>query len=227
MESQHGKWTLSDSDDDDNNVVPPTPPPKAAQKPTKNTTPDLEPKTSPVNILPKPKSEPRKENIVKLETEEPSVPAMGSEARQAARLHQSNPVKYDSRPSPALKRKKETDEGGWDLSSTDGDDDDDGGAPENKPQPKASTSSPPRKKPLRTRPPSPHGDRYYKEEPSDFFEASLNTTNDMYRFYFNKVTGIDRKYNTGALHIKGKHMNVRCHFCSCAWFRVIFLSSFL
>ncbi|GAA6072925.1 tyrosyl-DNA phosphodiesterase 1 [Tachysurus ichikawai] len=207
MESQHGKWTLSDSEDDDDNVIPPTPP-KNIQEPLKNIKPDSEPKASPVSTVLKPKSEPRKKNNVKLETEKTSVPAMGSEARQASRLHQSNPVKYDSSPSAALKRKRETDEGGWNLSSSDDDDNRaSSSAPKNKPQPKPPGSSPPRKKPERkkperSRPPSPHGENYYKEEPSDFFEANLNTTNDTYRFYLNKVTGIEKKYNTGALHIK-------------------------
>ncbi|KAK3538097.1 hypothetical protein QTP70_029793 [Hemibagrus guttatus] len=196
MESHHGKWTLSDSDDDDN-VIPPTPP-KNIQEPIKNIKP-VQPKASLVSTALKPKN---KTNM-KLETEKPSVPAMGSEARQASRLHQSNPVKYDSSPSAALKRKRETDDGGWNLSSSD--DDDNGApssAPKNKPQPKPPSSSPPRKKPERSRPPSPHGENYYKEEPSDFFEASLNSMNDTYRFYLNKVTGLEKKYNTGALHIK-------------------------
>lgn len=187
MTSQHGKWTLSDSDDDGDNVVPPTPP-KDTKKLLKSIKPDLEPKASQVNT--QPKSEPRTENKVKLQIEKNSIPPLGSEA---------------------LKRKRETDEGGWNLSSSD-DDDDDGApssAPKNKPQPKAQNSSPPRKKAEWSRPPSPHGDNYYKEEPSDFFEASLNTMNDMYRFYLNKVTGIEKKYNTGALHIKGEHMIIR------------------
>lgn len=212
MESQHGKWTLSDSDDDDgNNAVPPTPP-KDIKKPLKSVRPDV--KASPVSTPLKPKSEPRKENNVKPETARASVPALGTEARQAAHLHQSNPVNYDSSPSPALKRKREADEGGWNLSSSD--DDNEGAplsAPKNKPKPKASSSSPPRKRPERSRPPSPHGDDYYKEEPSDFFEASLNTMNDTYRLYLNKVTGIEKKYNTGALHIKGKPTNTGYHFC--------------
>lgn len=217
MESQHGKWTLSDSEDDDDNVIPPTPP-KNIQEPLKNIKPDSEPKASPVSTVLKPKSEPRKKNNVKLETEKTSVPAMGSEARQASRLHQSNPVKYDSSPSAALKRKRETDEGGWNLSSSDDDDNRaSSSAPKNKPQPKPPGSSPPRKKPERkkperSRPPSPHGENYYKEEPSDFFEANLNTTNDTYRFYLNKVTGIEKKYNTGALHIKGEYINTTYHF---------------
>lgn len=220
MESQHGKWTLSDSDDDDeNNIVPPTPP-KDVKKPLKNIKPNAEPKASPVNTLLKPKTEPRKENSVKLKTEKPTIPAMDSEVRQAAHLHQSNPVKYVISPSSALKRKRETDEGGWNLSSSDDEDKDDG-APsstsKSKPKPKPQSSSPVRKKPEQSRPPSPHGRNYYKEEPSDFFEASLNNMNDMYRFYLNKVMGIEKKYNTGALHIKGKSINI--------WYR--YLVSFL
>ncbi|KAF5889698.1 tyrosyl-DNA phosphodiesterase 1, partial [Clarias magur] len=193
MASQHGKWTLSDSDDnDDNNVIPPTPP-KDIKKPLHHIKPNPEPKVSPVNTLLKPKSVPKKENAKKLLTEKPSISAMG---------HHSNPVRKDSSSSPALKRKRETDEGGWNLSSSDDDDRAPSSVLKIKPKPKLQTSSPPRKKPERSRPPSPHGENYYKEEPSDFFEASLNTMNDMYRFYLNKVTGIEKKYNTGALHIK-------------------------
>uniref|UniRef100_A0A8B9LLC2 Tyrosyl-DNA phosphodiesterase 1 n=1 Tax=Astyanax mexicanus TaxID=7994 RepID=A0A8B9LLC2_ASTMX len=147
QESQHGKWTLSDSDDDDN--------------------------------IPEPKSQ----------------------ARQAAHLSQNNPVKYENSSSPALKRKRETDEGGWNLSSSDDDDAAPSSAPKTKPK-QPSSRSPPRKKTEEKRPPSPHGANYYKEEPSDFFEANLSAMNDTYRFYLNKVSGIEKKFNTGALHIK-------------------------
>uniref|UniRef100_A0A8B9LL12 Tyrosyl-DNA phosphodiesterase 1 n=1 Tax=Astyanax mexicanus TaxID=7994 RepID=A0A8B9LL12_ASTMX len=172
QESQHGKWTLSDSDDDDN--IP-------------------EPKSQ-VNVKPKPP--------VKTEKIPPtsSLP-MGSEARQAAHLSQNNPVKYENSSSPALKRKRETDEGGWNLSSSDDDDAAPSSAPKTKPK-QPSSRSPPRKKTEEKRPPSPHGANYYKEEPSDFFEANLSAMNDTYRFYLNKVSGIEKKFNTGALHIK-------------------------
>uniref|UniRef100_A0AAR2L1U5 Tyrosyl-DNA phosphodiesterase 1 n=1 Tax=Pygocentrus nattereri TaxID=42514 RepID=A0AAR2L1U5_PYGNA len=160
QESQHGKWTLSDSDED--NIIPPTPPKKP------NVKPDPEP-----------------------------APQMGSEARQAAHLNQSNPVKYENSSSPAVKRKRETDEGGWNLSSSDDE------APSSAPKvkPRQSRSSP-QKKIENKRPPSPHGPAYYKEEPSGFFEDNLSAMSDTYRFYLNKVTGIEKKYNTGALHIK-------------------------
>ncbi|KAL6477412.1 hypothetical protein MHYP_G00132470 [Metynnis hypsauchen] len=185
-ESQHGKWTLSDSDED--NVVPPTPPKKP------NVKPDPERRANAVNTVTKPKS--KSEPSIK--SEEISAPPMGSEARQAARLNQSNPVKYENSSSPAVKRKRETDEGGWNLSSSDDE------APSSAPKvkPRQSRSSPPKKKIEDKRPPSPHGPAYYKEEPSDFFEANLSATSDTYRFYLNKVTGIEKKYNTGALHIK-------------------------
>uniref|UniRef100_A0AAR2LYM8 Tyrosyl-DNA phosphodiesterase 1 n=1 Tax=Pygocentrus nattereri TaxID=42514 RepID=A0AAR2LYM8_PYGNA len=158
QESQHGKWTLSDSDED--NIIPPTPP----KKPN---------------------------------SEEKAAPQMGSEARQAAHLNQSNPVKYENSSSPAVKRKRETDEGGWNLSSSDDE------APSSAPKvkPRQSRSSP-QKKIENKRPPSPHGPAYYKEEPSGFFEDNLSAMSDTYRFYLNKVTGIEKKYNTGALHIK-------------------------
>ncbi|KAL7872871.1 hypothetical protein AOLI_G00119420 [Acnodon oligacanthus] len=187
QESQHGKWTLSDSDED--NVIPPTPPKKP------NVKPDPERRANAVNTVtkPKPKSEPS------IKSEEISAPPMGSEARQAAHLNQSNPVKYKNSSSPAAKRKRETDEGGWNLSSSD--DDAPSSAPKVKPR-QSRPGPPPKKKIEDKRPPSPHGPAYYKEEPSDFFEANLSAVSDTYRFYLNKVTGIEKKYNTGALHIK-------------------------
>ncbi|XP_066531723.1 tyrosyl-DNA phosphodiesterase 1 isoform X1 [Hoplias malabaricus] len=198
QESQYGKWTLSDSDDD---VVPPTPP-KDLKKP--NTKLDPERKTNVVHTAPKPKpkSEPSPEHKQTSEptfkTEKISAPALGSEARQAAHFNRINPVKHENSSSPAVKRKRESEEGGWDLSSSD----DEATSSTSKTNPKKPVKSPPRKKVEDKRPPSPHGASYYKEEPSDFFEANLSTMNHTYRFYLNKVTGIEKKYNTGALHIK-------------------------
>ncbi len=121
---------------------------------------------------------------------------MGSEARNAAHVNQTIPVKYESNPSPSVKRKRETEEAGWNLSSSD----DETPSPAPKKEPKNIS---PKKKTEDKRPPSPHGTNYYKEEPADFFETNLLSMNDMYRFYLNKVTGIPKKFNTGALHIKG------------------------
>ncbi|XP_076834000.1 tyrosyl-DNA phosphodiesterase 1 isoform X1 [Brachyhypopomus gauderio] len=195
--SQHGKWTLSDSDDD--NVVPPTPP-KDLNKP--NVKPECSANSFNTVLNPTPKSEPSRENSAKfqpsLKPENVSASPMGSEARQAAHLNQADPVKYDQRPTPAVKRKRERDESPWNLSSSD--DEAPSSAPDAKP--KQSRSGPPKKKIRDARPPSPHGAAYYKEEPSDFFEADLSAMSNTYRFYLNKVSGIEQKYNTGALHIK-------------------------
>uniref|UniRef100_A0A672Q5R3 Tyrosyl-DNA phosphodiesterase 1 n=1 Tax=Sinocyclocheilus grahami TaxID=75366 RepID=A0A672Q5R3_SINGR len=167
QDSQHGKWTISDSEDEDN-IIPPT------------TT--LSPKRNEDN------------HSVK----EPSAPSMGSEARKVAHVNQTIPVKYESNPSPSVKRKRETEEAGWNLSSSD----DETPPPAPKKEPKKSDVNPKKKKTEDKRPPSPHGTSYYKEEPADFFETNLLSMNDMYRFYLNKVTGIPKKFNTGALHIK-------------------------
>uniref|UniRef100_A0A671L9N3 Tyrosyl-DNA phosphodiesterase 1 n=1 Tax=Sinocyclocheilus anshuiensis TaxID=1608454 RepID=A0A671L9N3_9TELE len=175
QDSQHGKWTISDSEDEDN--IPPTP-----QKDSNKPKPKLSPKRNEDN------------HSVK----EPSAPAMGSEARKAAHVNQTIPVKYESNPSPSVKRKRETEEAGWNLSSSD----DETPAPAPKKEPKKSDVNPKKKKTEDKRPPSPHGTSYYKEEPADFFETNLLSMNDMYRFYLNKVTGIPKKFNTGALHIK-------------------------
>lgn len=199
QDSQHGKWTISDSEDEDN-IIPPTPQ-KGLNKPS--ITPDLEIKPDKVITFFKqePKLSPKRNE--KAENSHPvkelSAPSMGSEARKAAHVNQTVPVKYESNSSPAVKRKRETEEGGWNLSSSD----DEAPPPVMKNEPKKPNLSPKRKKIEVKRPLSPHGTSYYKEEPTDFFETNLFSMNDMYRFYLNKVTGIPKKFNTGALHIKG------------------------
>lgn len=195
LESQHGKWTISDSEDEDN-IIPPTPQ-KDSNKPSIK--PDLERKPDTITTFFKqePKLSPKR-NEDTHSVKEPSAPSMGSEARKAAHVNQTIPVKYESSPSPSVKRKRETEEAGWNLSSSD----DETPSPAPKKEPK--NISPKKKKTTEDkRPPSPHGTNYYKEEPADFFETNLLSMNDMYRFYLNKVTGIPKKFNTGALHIKG------------------------
>lgn len=199
QDSQHGKWSISDSEDEDN-IIPPTPQ-KGLNKPTIK--PDLEIKPDKVITFFKqeptlsPKCNEKAENSHPVK--EPSAPSMGSEARKAAHVNQTVPLKYESNSSPAVKRKREPEEGGWNLSSSD----DEAPPPVMKNEPKKPNLSPKRKKTEVKRPPSPHGSSYYKEEPTDFFETNLLSMNDMYRFYLNKVTGIPKKFNTGALHIKG------------------------
>uniref|UniRef100_A0A7N8WSS7 Tyrosyl-DNA phosphodiesterase 1 n=1 Tax=Mastacembelus armatus TaxID=205130 RepID=A0A7N8WSS7_9TELE len=178
--SQHGKWTISSSDDDDEDLPPSGTKTNKPHRPAKTTggqgsASPFSLKLEPVSATVEVKPEPDKTRVSSLVTV--------SEARQAAAVSQLNPVKYQSSPSLAGKRKKEvSDSSGWALSDTD---DDDG---EVKVEIK--------------RPPSPHGRLYYIDEPEDFFESSIPCLNDTYRFYLNKVTGLDRKYNSGALHIK-------------------------
>uniref|UniRef100_UPI003AAEAB51 tyrosyl-DNA phosphodiesterase 1 n=1 Tax=Centroberyx gerrardi TaxID=166262 RepID=UPI003AAEAB51 len=194
QDSQHGKWCISSSDDDDEDLPPSQPRPPADSNhssPQADSPPSS--KLEPVAVVkPEPVNAP------------PSSLAIGSEARQAAQASQLNPVKYESSPSLAGKRKKEaTDDAGWALSDSDGDDDGGEKGKSVKDLPRKPSPSPKAKKPkVEERPPSPHGRLYYIDEPQDFFEASVPCLNDTYRFYLNKVTGLDREYNTGALHIR-------------------------
>ncbi len=196
QDSQHGKWTISSSDDDDEGLPPSG---TTASKPRRPAVSNhssrvsaslpslkLEPVTASVEVKPEPANTPVSSLVI------------GSEARQSAATNQLNPVKYETSPSLAGKRKKEVSDGsGWALSDSDDDDGDVKG--------KRAPPSPKTKKPKveKERPPSPHGRFYYIDEPEDFFESSIPCLNDTYRFYLNKVTGLDRKYNSGALHIRG------------------------
>ncbi|XP_077376303.1 tyrosyl-DNA phosphodiesterase 1 isoform X2 [Festucalex cinctus] len=188
--SQHGKWSVSSSDDDDE-----LPPSVKSSKPLQTTVSDHGSLSSPT---PKVDSTP-----LEVKPEPSPVPALvvGSEARQQAAKNQLYPVKYEPSPSLAGKRKLDAADGsGWALS--DSDDDDDDAKKKSKPPPARKAPSPKRKKVADERPPSPHGRVYYIDEPDDFFESSVPCQDDMFRFYLNKVTGLDRKYNSGALHIR-------------------------
>ncbi|XP_077569697.1 tyrosyl-DNA phosphodiesterase 1 [Stigmatopora nigra] len=189
QDSQHGKWCVSSSEEDDNDELPPSKtPPKPPQTPPSNHN-----SPSPV-IDPSPPE-------VKLEPSPPPALVIGSEARQQAAKNQINPVKYESSPSLAGKRKTDSVDGaGWALS--DSDDDDDLKKTTQAAPPAKKAPSPKRRKVVNERPPSPHGRVYYIDEPDDFFESTLPCQDDMFRFYLNKVTGLDKKYNNGALHIK-------------------------
>lgn len=193
QDSQHGKWTISSSDDDDGDLPPSGTTTSKPQRPVvSKPSPKLEPATASLEVKPEPANTPV------------SAPIMGSEARQSAAKNQLNPVKYESSPSVAGKRKKDVSDGlGWALS--DSDDETDGKRKCVSNLPKNSTPSPKVKKVKaeNERPPSPHGRLYYIDEPEDFYESSDPCLNDIYRFYLNKVTGLDKKYNSGALHIRG------------------------
>ncbi|KAK9543051.1 hypothetical protein VZT92_000863 [Zoarces viviparus] len=199
QDSQHGRWTISSSDDDDEAIPLSGTTTSGPHRPALSShgshpsasppSPKVEPVTAAVEVKPEPANAPASSLVV------------GSEARQSAATNQLNPVKCETSPSLAGKRKKEASDGsGWALS----DSDDDDGDVKGKGLVKRGPPSPKTKKPKEEteRPPSPHGRLYYIDEPEDFFESSVPCLNDTYRFYLNKVTGLDRKYNSGALHIR-------------------------
>uniref|UniRef100_A0A671SVR9 Tyrosyl-DNA phosphodiesterase 1 n=1 Tax=Sinocyclocheilus anshuiensis TaxID=1608454 RepID=A0A671SVR9_9TELE len=103
QDSQHGKWTISDSEDEDN-IIPPTPQ-KDSNKPSIN--PDLERKPDKITtfFMLEPKLSP-KSNEDTHSVNQPSAPPMGSEARTATHVNQTNPVKYESNPSPREREKQ-------------------------------------------------------------------------------------------------------------------------
>ncbi|XP_077941017.1 tyrosyl-DNA phosphodiesterase 1 isoform X1 [Gasterosteus aculeatus] len=194
-DSKHGKWTVSSSDDEDDDEAIPlsgtttSGPPRPASPPG----PKLEPVTASVEVKPEPSVPPAASSL-----------AVGSEARQSPLTNQLNPVKFETSPSLAGKRKKEPSDGSdWALSDSDDDGGDDDGDVKRKSLGKKAPPSPKkRKQKVETeRPPSPYG-RVYIDEPEDFFESSVPCLDDTYRFYLNKVTGLDKKYNSGALHIR-------------------------
>ncbi|XP_035992125.1 tyrosyl-DNA phosphodiesterase 1 [Fundulus heteroclitus] len=195
--SLHGKWTVSSSDEDEDLPLSGTATPKSHRPAESNRSSRRSPSPVPVPAPPEVKAERPRTPVSPL--------TVGSEARQSAARNQINPVKFEPSASLAGKRKKEASDGSsWALSDSDEDDVD---VKRNR------QSSPPKREPPNgetkkkqkvesERPPSPHGRLYYIDEPDDFFESSLPRLNDTYRFYLNKVTGLDRKYNSGALHIR-------------------------
>ncbi|XP_061819662.1 tyrosyl-DNA phosphodiesterase 1 [Nerophis lumbriciformis] len=188
QDSQHGRWAVSSSDEDNDELplsgTTPRPPQAAPSSHSPPSASKTESVAAPAPVKPEPSLSP-----------EPSL-VMGSQARQQAARNQSES-------SAAGKRKVAASDGsGWALSDSDEDNDDDDDDDEAKSVKKPPSSK--RKKAMveTERPPSPHGRVYYIDEPDDFFEASVPRLDDTYRFYLNKVTGLDRKYNSGALHIR-------------------------
>ncbi|KAG9336657.1 hypothetical protein JZ751_003004 [Albula glossodonta] len=196
QESQHGKWTMSSSDEDEDSSPALS---KTSSQPDKHKKTDEGSKKIHPLCSKSQKSDPLPSTHIKIEQSPmmTSSNAIGSESSQAAYSDQRNPVKFETKvPSPAVKRKKESEESGWALSSSDDDE-----RPHSGSQPNKQSPSPKRKKVEVKRPESPHGVSYFKEEPDEFFETSL-PVDSVFRFYLTKVTGIEKKYNTGALHIK-------------------------
>ncbi|XP_063080161.1 tyrosyl-DNA phosphodiesterase 1 [Engraulis encrasicolus] len=239
QQSAHGRWTLSDSDDDD---TPPPPRPAPAvhsyniniERASEVPDPDTKKTHSFFQQSARPTTDGRSTTppppppVVKREEEKKKPAAglaMGSEARHAANANQQQPVKYETKAnnparSPAVKRKRESEEqAGWALSDSDDDNDDPIPSSQRQVQPKQEDCSPVRRQPpspkrkqpspkrvkkevADARPPSPHGRTYYIDEPPDFFDASINEETETYRFFLNKVVGLEKKYNTGAMHIR-------------------------
>lgn len=173
--SHHGKWTVSSSDDDDDD--------DDGAVPLSGTT-ALKPPQPATSASSSPPSAPSPRQGLKAEAAAPPV-----STRQVD-------------PPSAGKRKKEAWDGaGWALS----DSDDEGEEAEKATSPKEAAKPKAKKAKVESeRPPSPHGRVYYIDEPEDFFESGVPCLNDTYRFYLNKVTGVDRKFNRGALHIRGE-----------------------
>ncbi|XP_027871873.1 tyrosyl-DNA phosphodiesterase 1 isoform X1 [Xiphophorus couchianus] len=199
QDSLHGKWTVSSSDDDDEvlpssgTATPKSRRPAESSHVVSSGSPSPVPEPAPPEVKAEPDSAPV------------SALAVGSEARQLAARNQRNPVKFQTSPSLSWKRKKEPSDGsGWALSDSDDEDDAEGKRNSRSKLPNRAAPNGEAKKPKKESecPPSPHGRLYYTDEPDDFFEASFPCLNDIYRFYLNKVTGLDRKFNSGALHIR-------------------------
>uniref|UniRef100_A0A672H8D2 Tyrosyl-DNA phosphodiesterase 1 n=1 Tax=Salarias fasciatus TaxID=181472 RepID=A0A672H8D2_SALFA len=123
---------------------------------------------------------------------------------------ESQQARNETRGRPGGKRRKDAeDSAGWTLSDSE---DDDGGVKSVRNPPNTAPAGPKAKtaKAEKERPPSPHGRLYYLDEPQDFFESRLPSLNHTYRFYLNKVTGLERRYNRGALHIRADQLIISC-----------------
>ncbi|XP_006632336.1 tyrosyl-DNA phosphodiesterase 1 [Lepisosteus oculatus] len=181
QESQHGKWTLSSSDEEDSALV---------QSRTQYFSSD--------NIR-------QTDQLLEAKDELDLFPSSpGSEAGQASSPWE--PVKTESPGASgemylALKRKTEPEDSGWALSSSDEGSDSE---PESQKQTKTCLPSPKRVKldkessvpervPLASREPE-------VDETLDTWDVLQGS--EPFCFYLTKVTGIERKYNVGALNIK-------------------------
>uniref|UniRef100_H3D2X3 Tyrosyl-DNA phosphodiesterase 1 n=2 Tax=Tetraodon nigroviridis TaxID=99883 RepID=H3D2X3_TETNG len=178
QDSYHGKWTVSSSDDEDGEALPLS----------GTTTVEADQLGAPASSSPQSAPSPRLGLKAEPEAETPGRP---------------DPVKEDKRPPLAGKRKNEVSDGsGWALSDSDEEEDKAGKTRRPGPEEEPASRKAKKVKVESERPPSPHGRTYYMDEPEDFFESSVPCLNDRYRFYLNKVTGVERKYNRGALHIR-------------------------
>ncbi|XP_066550263.1 tyrosyl-DNA phosphodiesterase 1 [Amia ocellicauda] len=207
QESQHGKWTLSSSDDEEDPVST-----QSRASSAKNPSPPLgQPPDSGGSQTKVDVSSVDSQNLQRdpvkpsgqLETPDHST-RVGSEARQAASSKQRAPLKLEppwssGKRSPATKRKKQTEDSGWNLSSSD-----EGSDSEQRDQKDTKTQSPGAKRMKREPDRESPETASYKQESDESLGAwdELPQGDETFRFYLAKVTGVERKYNTGALHMK-------------------------
>lgn len=188
QESSYGKWTISSSDESEDEKPKP-------DKPSASSHPQAGQGVS----------------------KEPTYTC--SEARKAAHKRQISPVKFNDADSvlPHKKQKSDSPEGlGWCLSSSDDDQQPDVTQQEQPkrvlPQEKKHVSSPDvttaqkvvdRSPPASLRPQRADDEYETSGEGQDIWDM-LDKGNP-FQFYLTRVSGIKAKYNSKALHIKGKN----------------------
>lgn len=140
-----------------------------------------------------------------------------SEARKVAHKRKLSPVKFSSADSalPAKRQKSEATEGlGWCLSSSD----DEQQSETQRDQPKdmvvqeekrsSSPSVPAAQQAVHRSPPASHGPQRAEDEYETSGEGQdiwdMLDSKNPFQFYLTRVSGIKAKYNSKALHIKGK-----------------------
>lgn len=215
QESLHGKWTVSSSDEED-----PAPlnlqPVKKEEHPDKDKAISHGKQTALFNVKQEPEHSPKTDkNKTYMESghNKPSVSGKtcnkflgtGSEERKNAPSNEQKRLPFmTSRDSgtttPAVKRKKESENSVWCLSSSDeethSEHTGERATRRRSPSPKK------RKSEAERRSPSP-GDSQQLDESLNSWD--LLEGGEPFRFYLNKVTGISNRYNAGALNIKGKN----------------------
>lgn len=186
QESSYGRWTISSSDESEDEKPRP-------DKPSASSVPQAG------------------QGAVK----EPVYTC--SEARKVAHKRKLSPVKFSSADStlPTKRQKSEATEGlGWCLSSSD-----DEPQPETqRDQPKdmvvqeekrsSSPNMPTAQQAVHRSPPASHGPQGAEDEYETSGEGQdiwdMLDTRNPFQFYLTRVSGIKAKYNSKALHIKGK-----------------------
>lgn len=175
QESEHGKWTVSSSEESEGEQAD-------CEKPSSSL----------------------------LQRDKPSEPRYPcSEARKAAHKRKYSPLEFHDGNSPSgapPAPKRVSQEGlGWCLSSSDEEDDCEGGVK------RGDAAAPSVKQEEDYAPKEVANDKLSLNQKSAGLSGKVQDTWDLldggnpFRFFLTKVKGIKSKYNSGALHIKGKH----------------------